>query len=138
MNQILTSLDQLDPQSDDFREGLRVVMNAVGLLPKAERPYAGIFQFMEEHPDADFGSPGPIVHTMEKLGGYEDALVQSLGRKPIPLTVWMVNRILNDDLAPSERERWLDVLRGVAENPNASDEARAEAMDFLEQLPESR
>ena len=107
-------------------------MKVVASLEEKERHYEVIFRFMEEHPQADFGAPGPIVHAMEELGGYEEALAESIMRRPIPHTLWMVSRILNSDLAPAERQRWLGELRRVATDPNASADARAEASELLE------
>ena len=32
--------------------------------------------------DVDLGSPGPLVHTLERLHGYEDELMRSVRRQP--------------------------------------------------------
>ena len=61
---------------------------------------------MEGHPELDFGTPGPLVHFVEKFVGAEfiDALVASVSRRPTGHTVWMVNRVLNvTDKATSQR-----------------------------------
>ena len=43
-----------------------------------------ILLFMEEHPDIDYGMPGPLVHYVERyfLRGYEQLLYDSIKRKP--------------------------------------------------------
>jgi hypothetical protein len=57
-------------------------------------------------------------------------LAESVSRKPVALTVWMVNRILNAE--PPDAELWLVRLRGVADNPSASAETKALAAGFIE------
>ena len=37
---------------------------------------------MERLPDVDLGSPGPLVHTLERLHGYENELMRSVRRQP--------------------------------------------------------
>jgi hypothetical protein len=89
-----------------------------------------MFAVMERLDKSDLGSPGPLVHTMEKWQGhYEDFLAESLFRKPSPLGVWMANRMLNT--YPANADRWLALLRGVAVHPKASFEAKRLAADFL-------
>jgi hypothetical protein len=89
-----------------------------------------LYALMERLDDADMGSPGPIVHALEAWSGYPPILAESLHRKPTPLTVWMVNRLLNTD--PSDASHWLELLRRTAEHSAASPKARADAQDFLE------
>lgn len=36
-----------------------------------------ILRFMERHPEVDFGTPGPLVHFMEKFHGYDDLVFAS-------------------------------------------------------------
>jgi hypothetical protein len=62
-------------------------------------------------------------------GDYEKLLAESVRLKPTPLSVWMVNRILN--VRPPDAESWLALLRGVADNAAASDETRAQAEGFI-------
>ena len=90
-----------------------------------------IFQTMERLDDADFGAPGPLVHTLETWRGrYEPFLVGSIHRKPTPLSVWMINRILNAN--PPDAGTWLALLRSVAEHSAATPEAKAQAIRFVE------
>ncbi|MFG3604731.1 hypothetical protein [Micromonospora chersina] len=54
-----------------------------------------LYSLIERLDDADMGSPGPIVHSLETWSGYRPLLAESLRRKPTPLTLWMANRLLN-------------------------------------------
>lgn len=61
-------------------------------LPSPERAIPELFAVMERFPDAELGTPGPLVHTLERMD-YAEELVASLRRRPTPHAVWMVNRI---------------------------------------------
>ena len=90
-----------------------------------------IFRTIERLDGADLGSPGSLVHTLESWRGkYEHLLADSIRRKPLPLTVWMVNRILNSD--PSDVATWLSLLHTVERHPMASSTARADAKRCLQ------
>src|SRR5215510_14380053 len=56
-----------------------------------------ILRLMEEHPNFDFGCPGPLAGFVETLygRGYEDKLRASIRRRPTSHTVWMLNRLIN-------------------------------------------
>ncbi len=89
-----------------------------------------LYALMERLDEADLGSPGPLVHTLEACGGYRPLLAESLRRKPSPLTVWMANRVLNTD--PPDTPQWLDLLHRATEHPAASAQTRADARSVLE------
>ena len=92
-----------------------------------------MFEVMENMPDSDLGSPGPLVHALEQMSGqYESELVESLKRRPTALAVWMVNRILNATDTSRQREFYLDVLRSVAGHPDASRTVREDALGYIE------
>lgn len=82
-------------------------------------------------PRFDFGCPGPLAHSIEKLTGYEHQLFESLCRQPAPLTVWMLNRIINVTTNTSERKRLLNVMRDICSHPNAASYTREVAAEFL-------
>ena len=98
-----------------------------------------VLRFMEQHTDIDFGLPGPLVHFMERslkmdeTGSqlYEELLTISVHRKPVPYTIWMVNRILSSELPPEVRTAYLDILRKVADNEAAPWSVRSTAKEFL-------
>lgn len=119
-NSQATGMERLDALCDKMIE-----------LDQPEKCIPFLFQTMERLDTVHLGSPGPIVHTLESWKGkYEPLLVESLGRKPVPSSVWMVNRILNSN--PVDALFWLDVLRSVMIHPLASAETKAEAVEFLE------
>jgi len=85
---------------------------------------------MERLDEADLGSPGPLVHTLEAWSGYRPLLAESSHRKPSPLTVWMANRVLNTD--PPDAPEWLELLRRATGHPAACAHTQADARSFLE------
>ncbi|WP_009964708.1 hypothetical protein [Verrucomicrobium spinosum] len=102
-------------------------------LPQPERAIRPMFDLMERLPASDLGSPGPLVHALEKMAGrYEAELVESIRRKPTTLSVWMVNRILNVTSKPRQREFYLELLRLVIEHPEVSQTEQDQAQRFIE------
>lgn len=82
--------------------------------------------------DCELGTPGPMVHELEKLPEYEPQLIESVARFPTPLTVWMVNRIMSK--LEKDDARWirlLDVLRRAAAAANSALGAPKQANDFV-------
>lgn len=75
-----------------------------------------LLMILEENPDVDFGSPGPIVHFVERYykNGYEEKLIDSLLRRPTNHTLWMLNRILNGSGKDLKKE-YLNVLDVIIE-----------------------
>lgn len=112
---------------------LQRLIDSADLSSNREVVTLALFQVVERNAEALLGSPGPIVHSLEAVGGYESALRESLHRRPAALTVWMVNRILNADLPAPERQRWLGELRRVLDHATAPDGAKRDAARFLEQ-----
>jgi hypothetical protein len=113
-------------------ERLQRLIDSVDLRSNREVVIPILFHLVERNPEALLGSPGPIVHSLEAVGGYEAALRESLHRRPTPLTVWMVNRLLNSDLSPHERRWWLGDLRRVLEHSTATEGAKRDAGRFLD------
>jgi len=107
------------------------ITEAVPKLSSPELVVPELFAVMERFPDAELGTPGPLVHTLESLD-YTRELVASIRRRPTPHGVWMVNRILNSDLAETDRQFYLDLLTSVTAHPHATESARDQAQSFIE------
>ena len=113
-------------------ERLGELTDALKTLPDPERAIPEMFAVMERLPDADMGSPGPLVHTLEKLRGYEKELGLSVARCPSTLSVWMVNRILNSELTPADRRKYMALLEHAFVHPKATEGVRHDAQRFIE------
>jgi hypothetical protein len=93
-----------------------------------------ILQFMEEHSAIDFGTPGPLVHFVERFyrNGYEDKLVESVQRRPTWHTVWMLNRVVNGTKIPEVKERLIAVMEEVKRNAVAHPNVLNQVDRYLE------
>jgi hypothetical protein len=95
-----------------------------------------VLRFMEDHPAVDFGSPGALVHFVERFygKGYEDLLVESIRRKPTAHTAWMLNRLINGTKEPNLRQRRIALMRHARQHSLADNTAMEAIDDFLERL----
>ena len=140
LEQILAGLAALRAEDFDYHtpdfdgnERLYALTEELMTLPQPERGIRAMFDFMERMPDADLGSPGPLVHTLERMRGhYENELIESIKRLPTPTAIWMVNRILNGTRDPEERQFYMDLLRFAAQHPASPESAKHEAEHFIE------
>jgi hypothetical protein len=103
------------------------------LAPELRTPAVpAMLSVIERYPDAELGSPGPLVHELESIPGYESFLMDSVLRQPADLNVWMVNRILNSEVSQDLRLGWLSVMHQVLKHARASKEVQQTVADFLE------
>ncbi len=139
--EIIAGLRALRPSDFDCnnvkargRERLYELTNALKATPGGppEAAIPELFGVMERMPDADLGSPGPLVHTLETFRGYETELLRSVRRSPSQLSVWMVNRILNTDLPSADRESYLSLLKEVAARSDVQSAVRDDAGNFVQ------
>lgn len=126
------ALDDFTPNGVGDVARLYEIFEGFASLPSREDAIDAMFRLMERFPDTDLGSPGPLVHELEAIPGYEPFLIDSLRRQPANLTVWMANSILNSDLSPHSRALWLELLREVQRNPKSKYSTREAAIEFLE------
>jgi hypothetical protein len=136
--QILLGLHSLKASDFDHNnegacgaEKLSDLMDALMSVPSPQRATPELFGLMERLPKSDLGSPGPLVHTLEKLPGFEAELVKSVVRYPTELSVWMINRILNAELSSNTRKTYLALLESVTTHPKTTEIVRNEALRFL-------
>ncbi len=139
-DQILRELEMLRAEDFDYKrsnasglERLDELTEELLMLPQPERAIPALYAVMERMPEADLGSPGALVHTLEKFrGSYENELSESIKRKPTPLAVWMLNRILNGIRTPDQKRPYLDLMRSVLKHSQALDSTKQEAQHFLQ------
>jgi len=78
--------------------------------------FPAIFALFERFPDEYFESPEMLLPLLEDRGGYEEALVQSLTRKPSLAAVTLLGRLLCDSPPPEDTKRWLAMLTGISQS----------------------
>lgn len=121
----IASEEHLAEAGDDLVQSLLDVK--VGLAAVAP-----ILRFMEAHRDWDFGTPGPLVHFVERFHGqgYERELIASVERQPTAHTLWMLNRLINGERDGTSRAQLLRLLSAAATAPNAEPDAVEAARRF--------
>ena len=104
---------------DNFLEIAEEIIEEMENMPSAFNALVPVLMLMENNPGIDYGKPGPLVHFVERFygHGYEEKLVDSLKRKPIKHTIWMLNRVINGSEA-DKKEYLLKVLDNVICFPN--------------------
>ena len=120
--------DNID--SDDFEWIMNECMEDIESNYNQLDSVQPLLQLMERHPFTYFGSPGEIVHFVEKFykKGYEEKLISSLKRMPTVHTIWMLNRIIN---GADNSEYYLDLLKQISKDKYYDKEIREEALHFL-------
>lgn len=138
VEEIIRALNEFAPFSyddptNDNETYLFNLMNAWKMAEDREKAIPSFFTLIERYPHADFGSPGPLVSALETNGvkGYEGELHRSLLRKPTPLTLWMYNRLINDENDLRIIKGHLERLRLFGQHPLADAETRSQADLFI-------
>lgn len=92
-----------------------------------------ILRFMEQHPDLEYGIPGPLVHFVERFNSpeYEEKLIESVGRRPMDMNVWMLCRLLNGAEELAKRRALLQVLAQATIHPQVDQYTLQRIRDYL-------
>ena len=134
VDELLSDLQAFAPTGDgaDNVHRLNELLAGFAALPGCERVAPALLALLERHPQADWGTPGPLVHALENQPGYPESLAASLERQPTELTAWMANRLLNSKLPRDDRAVWLKRLTVVTSHPKAAASVRDSAIRFLD------
>ena len=132
--ELIEALEAFKPEDGDTANVARLydLLENFDELPNKALAAGAMFSLIERHPEAEFGSPGPLVHALECISGYEPLLEQSLMRQPTDLTVWMANRIINAATDTGQRQRWISNLRATLIHPSMQQHVRESAEGFIE------
>lgn len=89
-----------------FQDPAYEIMDEIEELSNAADFVEPILQLIERSPDIDFGGPGPIGSFLEKFyhNGYEELLIQSLQRERKNYTIFLLERLCNDESNPKREE----------------------------------
>ena len=130
LNSIIQKMEAGMQDNEDFENVMMDCMEEIEENYNQLDSVQPLLRLMERHPLTDFGSPGPIVHFVERFykKGYEEALLLSLKRMPTLHTVWMLNRLIN---GTDQAEVYLELLKEISENASYNKEIREEALHFL-------
>jgi len=134
IDDLLSELQSFEPNADgaDNVHRLNELLAGFAALPGCDRVAPAVLALLERHPQADFGTPGPLVQALEAMPGYPALLAASLERQPTELTAWMANRLLNSRLARDARTDWLKRLTAATSHPKTPASVRDSAIRFLD------
>ena len=130
LNSIIQKMEAGMQDNEDFENVMMDCMAEIEENYNQLDSVQPLLRLMERHPLTDFGSPGPIVHFVERFykKGDEEELLLSLKRMPTLHTVWMLNRLIN---GTDQAEVYLELLKEISENASYDKEIREEALHFL-------
>ena len=134
VDDLIAALRSFEPTKDesDNVHRLNEIFEGFHLFADREEAAPEIFALIERFPEADFGTPCPLVHELEALATYPKLLAASLQRQPTELATWMANRLLNSPLARDKRNAWLQHLTDVTTHARAPAAVRESAIRFLD------
>ena len=129
---IIEALKNAPKGQEDYVAYLYEVLESEQEIDDPSEVFPHAFRFFEDHAQADLGTPGPLVHFLERFHPrYLDELCQSIARRPTFLTTWMLNRILNIEPPGPNRNRLIGLLRTAADHPLATGVVREQSQQFL-------
>jgi hypothetical protein len=109
------------------------LMEALKHNADKEKAIEPIFRLIEKYPHIDYGSPGPLAHTLESFHElYHDYLFASLDRRPTPLTVWMLNRLTNADQNYLEHKMFIEKMHALLQHPELDELTKSAIQDFVD------
>ena len=95
-DEILLALQDAITEDQEF-DLADEIMDAMEDYPVPFDLVAPILELIANHPEVDFGSPGELVHFVERFyhHGYEELLMESVLKKPTMHNIWMLHRCYN-------------------------------------------
>lgn len=132
VKEVIAALDAFQPVADVSSnvEKLYELLHGFRDLRDREKAMQAMFALLERYPETEFGSPGPLVHELEEISGYEFFLERSLSKLPTYLTVWMLSRIVGRTKDVTVHCYWLKKLNEVVDHPRAADYVQQSAIAF--------
>lgn len=92
-----------------------------------------ILEFMEQHPAWEFGKPGAFVRFAEKFyrKGYEKRLIDSINRRPVFHTLWMLNRVVNGEKDAVRKATYVALFSEVVCREGVEESVQSLAREFF-------
>jgi hypothetical protein len=139
LHQIIQDLRELKERDFDLNyvdaNGIEKCYELMDEILELEDPTKVIDEILlvfERLPDSDLGTPGPLLSGLEKISGYEERLIESVERQPVPQTVFAINGLLNLPQSIEERHRLMTLLESTLHHTRANERTREDAKYFLE------
>ena len=118
------TIDELDafvPSQEEQEDvaRLRALTDRLASIEQVQAAIPALLRVFERFPGALLGSPGPVVHCIERCGleAFLPMLLQSFGTRPTRMTLWMLERCLRSHPSPPSRLSILQTLSDVGKAP---------------------
>ena len=135
LSSVQKSLRSFTPTGDESEDVGRLydITDAIGAEGLAAHCLAEMLAVFERNPDADLGSPGPIVHCIETVPMADTIplLAQSLERVPTTMTLWMAERCLRSNPTADSAAMLIAAIKTIPDSDAASCELKSEATSTL-------
>ena len=129
-NEIIILLQKgINPYEEYYIEDK--VMEAMLEYPNPFELVAPILEIIESNPDIDFGTPGDLVHFVEKFykKGYEELLLKSVRKSPTMHNIWMLHRCYIDEDNPLHSKFAL-LIKEIKEDKSVSSKIKKVIEEF--------
>ena len=129
-NEIIISLQKgINPYEEYYIEDK--VMEAMLEYPNSFELVAPILEIIESNPDIDFGTPGDLVHFVEKFykKGYEELLLKSVRKSPTMHNIWMLHRCYIDEDNPLH-SKFVLLIKEIKEDESVSSKVKKVIEEF--------
>ncbi len=137
VEELTRQLETFAPSGDEASDVNRLyeIAETIEAENVAQQLIPEMLRIFERNPNADLGSPGPLVHAIETCGmtAILDSLLSSIVRQPVVMTIWMAARCLRSPLDTRDRDRLIDALRYVVEHHATSDEVKTGAQEAIDE-----
>ena len=133
MKSLANALAQFtDPQDADQLRMLDELISHVAPEQCGQEELRSLFCVFERFPEQDgYGVFWSILHLLEACNGCDEALVESVKRKPVEFNLRMVNRLLNSGVSSVNGESLIQLLTCIAESEDEAPGTRKTANGFL-------
>ena len=129
-NEIIILLQKgINPYEEYYIEDK--VMEAMLEYPNPFELVAPILEIIESNPDIDFGTPGDLVHFVEKFykKGYEELLLKSVRKNPTMHNIWMLHRCYIDEDNPLH-SKFVLLIKEIKEDESVSSKIKKVIEEF--------
>lgn len=123
-NEIIISLQNGINPYEEYYEAMLEYPNPFELV-------APILEIIESNPDIDFGTPGDLVHFVEKFykKEYEELLLKSVRKNPTMHNIWMLHRCYIDEDNPLHNKFSL-LIKEIKEDKSVSSKIKEVIEEF--------
>lgn len=119
LDEAINKFGSFSPTGDEALDlrMLQLTIDQLGELKYADDVRRELITIFERNPNANLGSPGPIVHALEEspVDEHVALLAESLRRHATVMTVWMAERCFRSNLSTQNRRTLVDALRSTAD-----------------------